>query len=222
MNTNTPPDFLEVGRQLRKPEGDFGKVIGNNMNTGNADMHALAFEILTFKNGDSVLEIGFGNGKYFPELLKINPEISLTGLDYSQTMCDEAAANNAELIENKKLKLVCGDAAEMPFKNRSFDVILTLNTLYFWRAADAQLEEIKRVLKPAGKMLIGFRPKHIVEALPFTKEGFTTYTQEDVRGLLKNHGFTILNDELRQTMTKGFDGSDFPTACVCILAEKIA
>lgn len=221
MNTNTQPDFREVGRQLRKPEGDFGKVIGNNMNTGNADMHALAFSLLAFKNGDSVLEIGFGNGKYFGELLKINPSISLTGLDYSQTMCDEAAANNPELIENGKLKFICTDAAEMPFEIESFEVIFTLNTLYFWRDADAQIEEIKRVLKPAGKVLIGFRPKHIVEALPFTKEGFTTYTQEDVRGLLKAHGCKVLKDELRQSMTKGFDGSDFPTACVCILAEKI-
>jgi ubiquinone/menaquinone biosynthesis C-methylase UbiE len=220
MNQNTQPDFLEVGRQLRKPEGDFGKVIGNNMNTGNADMHALAFELLTFKNGDSFLEIGFGNGKYFPELLKINPEITLTGLDYSQTMCDEATINNAELLKSGKLTLVCGDAAEMPFKNGSFDVILTLNTLYFWKNADVQMEEIRRVLKPNGEMLIGFRSKHIVEALPFTKEGFTTYTQDDVRGLFKRHGFEVLKDELRESMTKGFDGSDFPTACVCILAEK--
>ncbi|HYF02304.1 MAG TPA: class I SAM-dependent methyltransferase [Patescibacteria group bacterium] len=214
------PDFLEVGRQLRKPEGDFGKIIGNNMNTGNADMHTLAFELLTFKIGDSVLEIGFGNGKYFPELLKLNPEISLTGLDYSQTMCDEAAANNAELLQSGKLKLLCGDAAQMPFEAESFDVILTLNTLYFWRDADAQIEELKRVLKPNGKMLIGFRPKHIVEALPFTKEGFTTYTQEDVRRLLETHGFAVLKEELRESMTKGFDGGDFETACACILAEK--
>jgi ubiquinone/menaquinone biosynthesis C-methylase UbiE len=220
MNTPTQPDFLEVARQLRKPNGEFGKVIGNNMNAGNADMHALAFELLTFKSGDNVLEIGFGNGKYFGELLKINPEVSITGLDYSQTMCDEAAANNAELLESGKLKLVCGDAAEMPFKAESFDMILTLNTLYFWKNADAQMEELKRVLKPNGKVLLGFRPKHIVEALPFTKEGFTTYTQEDVRGLLKKHGFEILKDELRESMTKGFDGSDFPIACVCILAEK--
>ncbi len=109
----------------------------------------------------------------------------------------------------------------MPFKNESFDVILSLNTIYFWKNADAPVEEIKRVLKQNGKVLIGFRPKHIVEALPFTKEGFTTYTQEDVRGLLKSHGFAILKDELRESMTKGFDEQDFKTACICILAEKM-
>ncbi len=215
------PDFLEVGRQLRKPDGEFGKIIGNNMNTGNADMHTLAFELLSFKNGDGVLEIGFGNGKYFGELLKINPDISLTGLDYSQTMCDEAAANNAELLQSGMLNLVCGDAAQMPFKNESVDVILTLNTLYFWRDADAQIEEIRRVLKPGGTLLLGFRPKHIVEELPFTKDGFTAYTQEDVSELFKKHGFEVLKEELRESMTKGFDGSDFPTACVCVLAEKV-
>ncbi|MEX1254455.1 MAG: methyltransferase domain-containing protein [Dehalococcoidia bacterium] len=45
------------------------------------------------------------------------------------------------------------DIERLPFADGSFDVVLTCWTLYFMRDIDAALEEIKRTLKPGGRVV---------------------------------------------------------------------
>ena len=42
---------------------------------------------------------------------------------------------------------------QLPFENASFDKILAVNVIYFWRDAAAVVKEIRRVLRPGGHLL---------------------------------------------------------------------
>lgn len=213
-------DPTEYGRQLLKPEGEAGIQMGELMNFTNQYFYAAAFQIIDFANMHQVLEIGFGNGKFFPEYVRANPNIHITGVDFSETMCNEAAKRNADLIAQQKLQIVCENACSTSFSDNSFDAIITINTVYFWQQPDAQIEELKRILRPNGKLLIGFRPRSEMAPFAFTKEVFTLYEAKDVIHLLGKHGFRVLQHESRPVSFKSPEGTDISFTDNCILFER--
>lgn len=92
------------------------------------------------------MEIGFGNGRYISEILNKKDNLFYYGLDFSSTMVKQAEEliasqhlNNAEAIE--------ADLSNNPFPNNTFDIALTINTIYFWNNPLEDAKEIYRVLK---------------------------------------------------------------------------
>jgi ubiquinone/menaquinone biosynthesis C-methylase UbiE len=95
------------------------------------------------------------------------PKIKYFGCDYSEIMVGESKKNNNEFIENGRADFICGQADELPFEDATFDQIFTINTLYFWEDTTAVFNELKRVLKPSGQIIIAVRPKKVMEKYPF-------------------------------------------------------
>ena len=96
-----------------------------------------------------VLEIGIGTGKnlpYYPENLKIY------GCDLSHGMLEKAKKRSEDL--KRKVFLLNTDAQLLGFKDNSFDIVIT--TFVFCSVAEpvTGLKEIKRVLKPDGKLFM--------------------------------------------------------------------
>ena len=95
-----------------------------------------------------VCELGFGLGWLLEELARRWPEASLVGLDQSPGM----AAHVRELL-GSRATVIQGDMERLPFADSSFDTVATCWTLYFMTDIDAALEEIKRTLRPGGKLV---------------------------------------------------------------------
>ncbi len=174
----------------------------------------------TFVYISKVLEIGFGNGNFFSNYFNINPSINVFGVDFSDTMCGEAVLLNQRYINDNKLSLSCEDSLRTSFDNDYFDTIISINTIYFWNSIDEQIEEIRRLLKRGGKLLIGFRPKSIMEKLPFTKEVFRLFESLQIIELLQRHNFKIIDEKTRNISRKSVDGNDINSIDICIVAEK--
>jgi len=47
----------------------------------------------------------------------------------------------------------------LPYPDRSFDIVYSLHSIYFWQHPVDCLKEIKRVLKPDGLLAITIQPK---------------------------------------------------------------
>jgi ubiquinone/menaquinone biosynthesis C-methylase UbiE len=180
-----------IATNLRKPEGELGKQVGQKMNEGNRHMNLYAIEAVEPSSGDDILEVGMGNGYFVNEIFSTVNDIYYTGCDFSQTMIDEAHRINAPLVHEGKAKFILSDAAKLPFADHTFDKVFTVNTLYFWETPAVTLAELRRVLKPKGKLVIAIRPKSTMQHLPFVKYGFTMYTREDVVKILSGNGFTV-------------------------------
>ncbi len=98
-----------------------------------------------------VLDVGCGYGKYIAELCGKAKQVF--GIDSSKPMIEKAMQ---ELGKEKNVKLFLGDAEKMPFENDFFDfVICTRNTFGNFLNQQNVLGEMRRVLKPGGKMFIG-------------------------------------------------------------------
>jgi len=199
----------ETGRQLRKPEGENGITVGNDMNTSNKQLYLDLFALLEIQENDHILEIGFGNGRHFPEFFKPHTNVTLYGLDYSDVMCAEAAKNNAEQITKQQIKLQCGDAKDTFYAENQFDSIVALNAIY-------------RILKPGGKLYIGYRPERALAGVDFVQEGFSLYNEAVLNGLLEKTGFEIERENKNCYAKKTITGKDITIVdiiTVCIKKE---
>ncbi|RYD58434.1 MAG: class I SAM-dependent methyltransferase [Sphingobacteriales bacterium] len=186
-----------LAQQLRKPDGDAGRQIGEQMNAGNYLMNKNTLEHLQAPTGARILEIGMGNGHFVKDILATDPTIRYTGCDYAETMVAEAQARNAAFQQSGQADFMLASASELPFDNDTFDRIFAVNTIYFWEDPAKELAEIRRVLKPDGKLLIAARPSWVMEQMPFTDYGFTRYSKEQLADVLHNNSFSVI--ELEET-----------------------
>lgn len=189
----TEEELQHMAAQLRKPAGEAGIKIGEWMNSGNLHMNQDTLKVLDPQNGEQILEIGMGNGYFVKEILQNRTLTRYSGCDLSEEMVAEAKKLNQNFVDSGQAQFIEGNASQLPFANNSFDKIFTVNTIYFWDNESAVLNELKRVLKPEGNLIIALRPKHQMQQYPFIKYGFNTFSKEDLSALLTNNGWKLLH-----------------------------
>jgi len=213
-------DLKFIAQQLRKPSGDFAGTIAEKMGVGNRPLYDLMLSSITFRNHDSILEIGFGSGIHFSDLLANAKNLKVTGIDYSPEMTNLATANNKKLVDSGQLKLFTGNSSRLPFEDNSFHTVFCNMVIYFWDDPSDHLSEIMRVLKPGGIFYTGMRTRESMLQFPFTKFGFNLYGIDEWKSVLRSHGFMIVG-ELRQKDPLFDDGENrVQLESACIAAKK--
>lgn len=104
--------------------------------------------------GASILDLASGTGEPSLSLARrVAPGGTVTATDLSAGMLAALAANaQAEGVTNIETK-VC-DAHELPFPNARFDVVTSRFGVMFFAEIDRALTEIRRVLKPGGRIAL--------------------------------------------------------------------
>lgn len=103
----------------------------------------------------TVLDVGCGTGEFESLILRDNPKQHITGVDISEQMLLVAKNKfqaNSNLYPNVYFKIA--GASSLPFANHSFDIIVSASAFHFFDDPVAALSEMKRVLKPDGKVFI--------------------------------------------------------------------
>jgi ubiquinone/menaquinone biosynthesis C-methylase UbiE len=95
-----------------------------------------------------VLEIGVGTGLSFAHY---PPEVELVGIDASEPMLRRARRRAAET--GRDVTLVEAPAEQLPFEDGSFDTAVTLAVLCSVDDPARVLGELRRVLRPSGRLL---------------------------------------------------------------------
>ena len=111
----------------------------------------LAFESLDLVPGLQVLEVGCGGGQLTAHIApSLGADGKYVGLDASEEQLDAARTAFADVAV---AEFVHGDATDLPFDDGSFDRIVAINTLEYISDTAAVLAEVRRVLKPGGKLV---------------------------------------------------------------------
>lgn len=209
-----------LARQLRKPGGAFGNKVGMMMNKANQALYD--FTIVQMKPGyyQSILEIGFGNGKFFEQLYSTAEGLDLAGIDYSPAMVHAARNQNQKLVLGGKLKLVAGNSNDLPFAGNSFDKVFCINVAYFWEEPVEHLKEILRVLKPGGMLYVTIRTIESMERMPFTKYGFKKYTVDTWKEIAGAAGHEWVTVEKLQEPASEFQPDQRPFESICLVTKK--
>lgn len=107
-----------------------------------------------------VLDLGCGPGRYVIPLCKRGFDV--VGFDISKEMLHIIRRRSANYAEKEKTALAVGDVAFLPFKEKSFDVVLCLDLLHIIPSTDMRekvINEIARVTKTGGEVFIEIKNK---------------------------------------------------------------
>ncbi len=181
-------------RAFAEPRGVLGRIGGRVMARTNDDAVRRTLSLLDVRPTDRVLEVGFGPGVGIERASAAASEGFVAGVDASEAMVDQARRRNAAAIASGRVDLRLGSALDLPFDDESFDAAFSVNSMQVWPDAAAGLREIRRVLKPGGRVAVAFTPR----------AGQPT---DELVGLLSRAGFESVQLE---------EG----TAATCALARK--
>lgn len=104
------------------------------------------------KPGDKALDLCCGTGDVTFALANAGAEV--TGLDFTQAMLDVAARRRMNDSIQAKVTFLRGDALQLPFPDQTFDLITISYGLRNLADFERGLAEMRRVLKPGGRLLV--------------------------------------------------------------------
>ncbi len=202
----TDDELKELARQLRQPNGSKGVEIAEMMNETNIKMTIHSIDQLNIRDNDCILELGHGNCKHLPYILKQKNNMTYYGLEISELMNKEAKRINHQSVDSKQAFFHLYDGLHIPFDDNYFDRIFTVNTIYFWADPNSLLSELYRVLKLNGTLNITFAQHEFMEQLPFTQYGFTLYNTEKIKQLIGMTPFSIVGWDTQTETVKSKTG----------------
>jgi ubiquinone/menaquinone biosynthesis C-methylase UbiE len=114
-----------------------------------------ALEMAGIQNGEKVLEVAFGTGLNFVEILKRNRCGWVNGIDVSMKML-ERTKKRISKTGQKNFTLYLCDCRHLPFEDGAFDVLMNQYLLDILPVEDfiPILLEFKRVLKTGGRIVL--------------------------------------------------------------------
>jgi ubiquinone/menaquinone biosynthesis C-methylase UbiE len=175
------------------PQGALGWLAGRLMDWINRPMHQAALEVLAVERHSRVLEIGFGTGALVQRLAALATDGLVAGVDLSELMVAQATRRNREAVKAGRVDLRCGGVSALPFADQAFDRVVAINSFQFWPSPLHDLREVRRVLAPGGRLVLGMRQTLAPHPRSLTPEQFL-----EVRCLLVKAGFGTLDQVERR------------------------
>jgi demethylmenaquinone methyltransferase/2-methoxy-6-polyprenyl-1,4-benzoquinol methylase len=116
-----------------------------------------ALEQLDIEKGEAVLEIGFGTGHSLEEIAeKVGKNGKAYGIDMSYRMLEITKNRLEKKGLADRVELYCGDAISIPYETSMFDAVFMSFVLELFDTPEIPvvLKEIKRILKPNGRLSV--------------------------------------------------------------------
>jgi len=130
------------------------------------------------------IEIGSGSGRFAAPL----------GIRYG---VDPSMKMN-EIARSRGVEVVCGAAEALPVTDSVFDFVLMVTTVCFVDDIDLSFDEARRVLKPTGRLVVGFidRNSPVGKSYEANKERSVFYSKarfystEEIVAAMEKAGFS--------------------------------
>ena len=140
--------------QYKCPTGVIGKRVAANMNKGHWNLTTWGLKHVSIKSDSVILDVGCGGGKTINRLARRASQGKVCGLDQSADMVDYSRQINRKLITKNRVEIVHNSVEKTDFKDELFDLVTAIETYYFWQNLADAFQEIKRILKKEGCLII--------------------------------------------------------------------
>ena len=196
-----------IRSQFMRPRGFAGWLVGWEMalRSSNRKRNIWAVGLLGVKPTDRVLEIGFGPGLAIAELSrKVGESGHVYGIDHSEVMLRQATRRNASAVAAGRVSLSRASVDQLPPSlGGPFDAILAVNSLGFWPEPTERLDDLRRRLRPGGRIAIASQPR-----CPGATATTSRIAAREIDALLRDAGYTKTRMETL----------DLDPPVVCVLA----
>ena len=112
----------------------------------------MVFSLLPHEKGMTVLDVGCGTGNHSIKLAKMG--VKVTGIDISERML-EFARQKAGEQGPLSLEFLLMDAENLEFEDNTFDAAISVTAFEFFPNPLKVLEEMFRVVKKGGSIIVG-------------------------------------------------------------------
>lgn len=124
------------------------------MNVSHSSLTDWGLKQVTIEKKFSVLDIGCGGGRTIQKLANIATEGRVYGVDYASGSIAVSRSKNASLIKSGRVEIHEGSVSQLPFPDSMFDLALAVETQYYWPDLVNDMKEVRRVLKPGGRLVV--------------------------------------------------------------------
>lgn len=164
-------------------------------------------QLISYRPSGILADIGCGPGRLIALIAHRFPQIKIVGIDAAQAMVETTRRRAVADGILSRAEFRVGDVGHLPMEKDSIDFAISTLSLHHWSNPSLGLEEIYRVLKPGGQLLLfDFRRDsrrffywlmHFAQAVvvPFALRNIN----EPIGSLLASYSVSELKDLLRQT-----------------------
>lgn len=190
-------------RQFGHPRGFPGRIAGWIMahRGSNQQRNRWVVGLLDVGPADRVLEIGFGPGIAIAELARRATRGHVYGIDHSAVMVGRASRHNHAAVRAGRVELAQASVDQLPPFDEPLDAVMAVNSLGFWADPVARLRELRRLLRPGGRIALASQPR-----CPGANRDTTARAAKELQDLLTRAGFAEIRFETLEL--------DPPVACV--------
>jgi ubiquinone/menaquinone biosynthesis C-methylase UbiE len=159
-NGSEPPEILRVLRSKEEAKQFYdrvSRVYDYFIGIFERKYAEIALRFLAVKEGETVLEIGFGSGRCLRRIAEsVGKTGKVYGIDISSGMLEVTTRRLEKAGVIDRVELCCGDAASLPYGDNVFDAVFMSYTLELFDTPEVPkvLREVKRVLKEKGRLAV--------------------------------------------------------------------
>lgn len=154
------PAFSQIYERLWRPVFTRAFSLGGS---ATADYDRALRAYLARPSDQMVLDLACGPGNYSADAAAgLTGDGRYVGLDFSPAMLAEARRRHPD----PRLTYLRADAHRLPFPDGSFDTVMCLAALYLIPDPLPVLDEMARVLKPGGELIVFTSVRASIAALP--------------------------------------------------------
>lgn len=176
-------------KQSQKPSGLIGRVITKIWSFYFKKLSLWAIKQTTISDNYRILEIGYGGGSTIKNLLALNKNLEIHGIDISKESYRTAQRVHSDSIRKGSVQLKIGNVENMPYQNNYFDRIFAIQTHIFWKDIKKSFQEVYRVMSSNSTLIIASEKEKIHYHM-------TDYrTSHEFSQLLTSMGFSKIEEK---------------------------
>ena len=189
-----------LARQFAQPSGLVGRyLVAPWLDRSNRQVSDTVFNALKLESHWRVAEIGFGGGDLLRRIADSLDSGTVVGIDPSRDVIERLRDRIKGSSVSGRVDLCLGTADQLPLPDEDLNLAISVNTIYFWEALDHSLAELHRVLRPGGRLVLGFSDGQNHEAKGYLEYGYRTPQLRDVVEQSRATGFKeIEHDDIER------------------------
>lgn len=182
----------QVIDQAAVPHGPLGWLAAVTMPMAHKVFYGPAADLLQLQPDDELVEVACGSGVFLDAHATHVRRIA--GLDASDVQTRLARRRLADRIAAGTAEIVDGDALTLPWDDESFSAATCMGSLEYISDPATALLEMRRVLRPGGRLVIsyGMDPSNEEFVRQMEEWGIPNPSEEEARKFVEEAGFSLV------------------------------